>query len=81
MYYHEARKAHAEIAKQSKQQREAIKRRRARQQARAARDPHRLLMVEGRACKLLRGPFLMLDGALSSTHATRVLDGLSPLID
>lgn len=54
MYYQEARRHHAEVEKRSKAHRENLKRRRERQQQRAARDPTRSLMVEGRACKLLR---------------------------
>ncbi len=56
MYYQEARRAHADVERRSKAQREALKRKRERQRRLAARDPTRLLMVEGRACKLLRGP-------------------------
>lgn len=54
MYYNEARKHHASIDKLGKQHREELKRRRERQRQRGARDPMRSLMVEGRACKLLR---------------------------
>lgn len=52
--YHEARRHHAEVEKRSKAHREHLKRRRERQGQRGARDPTRSLMVEGRACKLLR---------------------------
>jgi hypothetical protein len=64
MYYQEARRAHAEVEKKSKAHREALKRKRERQRKAASRDPHRQLMVEGRACKLLRGEAWVLIGVV-----------------
>lgn len=62
MYYHEARKAHADVERRSRAHREALKKRRERQRRAATKDPTRLLVVEGRACKRLRGACLWVCG-------------------